>query len=173
MYFIARHTDIDCWAKHGRKGYLFIIGDEMAYSTVNHREVSAVIGDGLQQNIPTAAIVKELRERYHVFYILPQGASYGGDATILGFWRKLLGQNVLELEDPEAVCETIALAIGMTEGTIDLKAGTADLRDFGVADRTLAVVTTALANIPASLVKAKVRGRSLPGLGSRPTLIGK
>ena len=90
----------------------------------------AVIGDGLQQDIPTAAIVKELRERYHVFYILPQGASYGGDATILGFWRKLLGQNVLELEDPEAVCETIALAIGMTEGTIDLKAGTADLRDY-------------------------------------------
>ena len=32
MYFIARHTDIDCWNKHGRKGYLFIIGDEMAYA---------------------------------------------------------------------------------------------------------------------------------------------
>ena len=173
MYFIARHTDIDCWAKHGRKGYLFIIGDEMAYGAVNHREVGAVIGDGLQQDIPTAAIVKELRERYHVFYILPQGASYGGDATILGFWRKLLGQNVLELEDPEAVCETIALAIGMTEGTIDLKAGTADLKDFGVTNRTLQVVTTALASIPAGLVKAKVRGGSLPGLGARPSLIGK
>ena len=173
MYFIARHTDIDCWAKHGRKGYLFIIGDEMAYGAVSHREVNTVIGDGLEQDISTAAIVKELRERYHVFYILPQGASYGGDATILGFWRKLLGQNVLELEDPEAVCETIALAIGMTEGTIDLKAGTADLKDFGVADRTLAVVTTALASIPSGLAKAKVRGRSLPGLGARPTLIGK
>jgi hypothetical protein len=173
MYFISRHTDIDCWNKHGRKGYLFIIGDEMAYDAVSHREVGAVIGDGLQQDIRTAEIVKELRERYHVFYILPQGASYGGDSTILGFWRKLLGQNVLELEDPEAVCETIALTIGMTEGTIDLKAGAADLRDFGVADRTLAVVTTALAGIPAGLVKARVRGGSLPGLGSRPTLISK
>lgn len=164
MYFIARHTDIDCWNRHGRKGYFFIIGDEMAYPEVNRGEVRDVIGDGLQRDIPTAEIVRELRERYHVFYILPQGASYGGDAHILGFWRKLLGQNVLELEDPEAVCETIALAIGMTEGAIDLKAGTIDLKDFGVAERTLQVVTTALANLPRGLVKVKARGGLLPGL---------
>ena len=163
MYFVARHTDIDCWTKHGRKGYLFIIGDEMAYPEVDRGEVRSVIGDGLQTDIPTADIVRELRERYHVFYILPQGASYGGDATILGFWRKFFGQNVLELEDPEAVCETIALAIGMTEGTIDLKSGAADLQDLGVADRTLKVVRTALKNVPAGLLKATTRG-ALPGL---------
>jgi len=173
MYFIARHTDIDCWSKHGRKGYLFIIGDEMAYSSVNRREVGAIIGDGLQQDIPTKDIVRELRERYHVFYILPQGASYGGDATILGFWRRLLGQNVLELEDAEAVCETIALTIGMTEGVIDLKAGSGDLRDYGVADRTLQVVTSALMSIPTGLVKAKVQGGVLSGLGAKPPLADK
>jgi hypothetical protein len=166
MYFIARHTELDCWDKHGRKGYLFLIGDEMAYPAVNRREVKAVIGDGLQEDISTEDIARELRERYHVFYILPQGASYGGDAQILNFWRKLLGQNVLELEDPEAVCETIALAIGMTEGAIDLKAGTVDLRDYGVAEKTLQVVTTALANLPRGLVEARSRGSLLPGLSA-------
>jgi hypothetical protein len=109
-------------------------------------------------------MVRELKERYHVFYILPQGASYGGDRTILGFWRNLLGQNVLELEDPEAVCETIALTIGMMEGTIDLYAGADDLREFGTSDSTLKVVTTALANIPVSLTKAKTLSGLLPGL---------
>jgi len=163
MYFVARHTEIDCWNKHGRKGYFFIIGDEMAYPEVNSREVRNVIGDGLQQDIPTTAIVKELCERYNVFYILPQGASYGGDRKILDSWRKLLGQNVLELEDPDAVCETIALTIGMTEGTIDLKAGAVDLKDFGVTDRTLKVVTSALAHVPGSLAKAKSIGGLLPG----------
>jgi hypothetical protein len=167
MYFVARHTDIDCWNKHGRKGYMFMIGDEMAYPEVNRREVQRVIGDRLQQDIPTRAIVRELQERYHVFYILPQGASYGGNSTILGSWRQLLGQNVLELEDPEAVCETIALTIGMTEGSIDLKAGTTDLRDFGVADRTLKVVTTALMNVAAGSVKARVHGGLLPGLSGK------
>lgn len=164
MYFIARHTEIDCWNKRGRKGYLFIIGDEMAYPSVKRGEVRDLIGDGAERDMPTADIVRELQQRYHVFYILPQAASYGGDAKILGFWRSLLGQHVLELEDPAAVCETIALTIGMMEGTIDLYAGADDLREYGTAESTLKVVTTALANIPVSMAKAKTLSGFLPGL---------
>jgi hypothetical protein len=164
MYFIARHTEIDCWNKRGRKGYLFMIGDEMAYPSVKKREVRDLIADGAERDLPTADIVRELQQRYHVFYILPQSASYGGDPKILGFWRKLLGQNILELEDPEAVCETIALTIGMMEGTIDLYAGADDLKEFGAAEGTLKAVTTALANIPVSVTKAKTLSGFLPGL---------
>jgi hypothetical protein len=164
MYFMARHTDIDCWNKRGHKGYLFIIGDEMAYSTVKKNEVRGILGDGLERDLSTADLVRELRQRYHVFYILPKTASYGGDKTILGSWRKLLGETVLELEEAEAVCETIALTIGMMEGTADLYSGAEDLREFGSADHTLKVVTTALANIPSRMTKAKVLGRLLPGL---------
>lgn len=164
MYFIARHTEIDCWNKRGHKGYLFIIGDEMAYPSVKRREVRDLIGDGAERDMPVADIVRELQQRYHVFYILPQAASYGGDAKILGFWRSLLGQHVLELEDPAAVCETIALTIGMMEGTIDLYAGADDLREYGTAESTLKVVTTALANIPVSMTRAKTLSGFLPGL---------
>jgi hypothetical protein len=164
MYFIARHTDIDCWNKRRHKGYLFLIGDEMAYPSVKKREVRDLIGDGAQRDLPTVEIIRELQQRYHVFYILPRAASYGGDANILGFWRKLLGQHVLELEDPAAVCETIALTIGMMEGTIDLYAGADDLREYGTAESTLTVVTNALATIPVSVTKAKTVGAFLPGL---------
>ena len=164
MYFIARHTEIDCWNKRGHKGYLFIIGDEMAYPSVKRREVRDLIGDGAERDMPVADIVRELQQRYHVFYILPQAASYGGDAKILGFWRNLFGQHVLELEDPAAVCETIALTIGMMEGTIDLYAGADDLREYGAAESTLKVVTTALANIPVSMTRAKTLSGFLPGL---------
>src|ERR1700760_872648 len=45
MYFMARHTSIDCLEKRGRRGYLFIIGDEMPYPAVKPREVSAWIGN--------------------------------------------------------------------------------------------------------------------------------
>src|SRR5262245_44452644 len=31
LYFIARHTAIDCYERRGRRGYLFVIGDEMPY----------------------------------------------------------------------------------------------------------------------------------------------
>jgi hypothetical protein len=164
MYFMARHTDIDCWNVRRHKGYLFLIGDEMAYPGVNRRQVRSVIGDGLEREVPTEAIVRELRERYNVFYILPRTASYGGDPHILGFWRDLLGEHVLELDDPAAVCETIALAIGLHEGTIDLQQGAADLRDLGVDRATQKVVSTALACLPAGLVKARSISAALPGL---------
>jgi hypothetical protein len=145
----------------------------MAYPLVKRREVQQVIGDGLEKDIPLVEMVNELRRRYHVFYILPKAASYGGDREILGFWRKLLGQAVLELDDPEAVCEVIALTIGMTEGTIDLSAGIEDLREYDVAEQTLNVVTTALATLPKSLAIVKAKSGALPGLGARPLLEGK
>jgi hypothetical protein len=164
MYFLARHTEIDCWDKRGRKGYAFIIGDEMAYGFVKKNEVLQHIGDGLERDIPTAEIVQELRKRFHVFYILPKSASYGGDAQILGFWRKLLGQNVLELDAPEAVCETIALTIGMMEGSVDLAGGAHDLKEFGAADKNIRAVTAALSKIPTGLERASSLGGVLPGL---------
>ena len=37
MYFMARHTVTDCCEKRGRRGYLFIIGDELAYPQVKAR----------------------------------------------------------------------------------------------------------------------------------------
>lgn len=143
----------------------------MAYPRVNRSEANDLIGDGLEVNIPVAEMGKELRKRYHVFYLLPKGASYGGDATILKFWRGLPGQNVLELEDSEAVCEIIALAIGMMEGTIGLRAGIDDLRDCKTDEQTLRTVSKALANLPASLMTVRASGNALPGLdaaGSSP-----
>src|SRR5205823_10415699 len=39
MYFMARHTAIDCKEKRGKRGYLFVIGDETPYPHINRREV--------------------------------------------------------------------------------------------------------------------------------------
>jgi hypothetical protein len=131
MYFMARHTSIDCYDKRGRRGYLFIIGDEMPYPQVSRGQVRAIIGDDLGEPISTEAIVAELSRRYHVYYILPAGSSYVGNADVLGRWRDLLGQNVIELDDLDAVCETIGLTIGLEEGVIDLDEGLDDLADVG------------------------------------------
>src|SRR5215468_9486722 len=68
MYFMARHTTIDCFDKRGHRGYLFIIGDELPYPEVKRAEVKKIIGDDLEQNIPTPEIVGELKRRYDVYY---------------------------------------------------------------------------------------------------------
>jgi hypothetical protein len=133
MYFMARHTAIDCHEKRGQRGYLFLIGDEMAYPGVKAHEVRTVLGDSLQENLALADVLAEVTRTWDTYYILPAGASYAGDTEVLGFWRGLLGQNVIELADLDAVCETIALTIGLGEDAVDLEEGVADLGDVGSA----------------------------------------
>jgi hypothetical protein len=159
LYFMARHTAADCYDKRGKRGYLFIIGDEMAYPQVKRGEVSAVIGDGLQADVDLAALVAQVTARWDTYYILPAGASHVGNPRVLGFWRRLLGQNVIELADLDAVCETIALTVGLGEDTISLDGGLADLGDVGSGAGS--AVSKALAVIGAG--HARLELAALPG----------
>jgi hypothetical protein len=147
MYFMARHTSLDCHAKRGRRGYLFIIGDEMAYPRIKAREVREVIGDELTDDLPLRRIVAEVRRTYDTYYLLPAGSTYARDARVLGFWRDLLGQNAIELDDLAAVCETIALTVGLGEEAVDLDQGLDDLREVG--SEAAATVSKALARVGA------------------------
>lgn len=167
LYFFARHTATDCWEQRRERGYLFLIGDEMPYRTVKPDEVRRVIGDALEAPIPVADVAREVEERYHVFYLLPRGASHGGDPEILGAWRRLLGQRVLELDDPADICETIALTIGLTEGATTLDDGLGHLRDLGASDHTVRDVATALRSLPAGRAVARA-AVALPGLAPAP-----
>ena len=145
VYFVARHTAIDCHEKRGHKGYLFTIGDEKPYDVVRRQQVAEHIGDKLERDIPVKQIVRELETRYEYFHIIPANTSHGASADVQGRWRELLGERVLLLDDETAVCETIALAIGLCEGTVlDLATGAADLVQAGYDSHSTGVATTAL-----------------------------
>ncbi|MDP4509578.1 hypothetical protein [Nonomuraea turcica] len=131
MYFMARHTSIDCLEKRGKRGYLFIIGDEMPYLRLSARAARDVIGDRVPGRMPVEQIADELLTKYDTYFVVPRGASHAGDRDVLGIWRHLLGQNVLELDDLGAVCETIALTIGLGEDAIDLDEGLNHLSELG------------------------------------------
>ena len=173
LYFMARHTSIDCWEKRGRKGYLFLIGDEMAYASVNRQQVATHIGDGLQENIPLRQIIAEVQRRYNFFFIFPRNASHGLDTHIQNFWRDLLGQNVIFLDDENAVSETIALTIGLTEDAINLAEGEDDLSSAGASGSAIKAAAQALhsyAREKRSL--ATLSGSTLPGLVSNDATNG-
>jgi hypothetical protein len=162
-YAMARHTALDSVAKRGRRGYLFLIGDEMNYPRVSARQIRDVLGDPRAESVRTEAVYAELRRLYDVYFILPAAASYGGDPEVLDHWRRLLGQNVIELDDPGSVCETIALVVGLGEGAIDLDEGLADLADVG---------SDAATTVGKALTAVRTRGSVvstsagvLPGLG--------
>lgn len=142
-YFLARHTATDAWTKRGRKGYVFLIGDEMSKPRLRARHIREVIGDDVYDDLDPASVYRELQERWEVFYILPRQTYYYDDPQVRDHWRGLLGERVLFLEDPTAVCDLIAVTVGMLEDVVDLGDGLADLSDVGA--ETATVVGKALA----------------------------
>jgi len=130
LYFMARHTAHDHYDKRGKKGYIFLFGDEKPYGMVRQAEVKTLFGDDIEADIPVADIVRECEERYHVFYVQPKMTSHWQEEKILNVWRELINpEQVLLLEDPSKICELIVATVTLLEGQADLD----DLRADNVA----------------------------------------
>lgn len=173
FYFLARHTSIDCWEKRGEKGYVFFIGDEQPYPKVNADQVAFLIGDNIQQ-MTIEEIIAELQEKYNVFFIIPNEpggglSSYVGDTRISGRWKELLNENVLFLDKTDAICETIALTIGLMEGRTDLEGAVADLEAFGVSKGAITSASKAVASVSHTEILIKAEGK-LPSSGRKATV---
>jgi hypothetical protein len=147
LYFMARHTAIDCHEKRGQCGYLFVIGDEIPYPSVKRQEVERLIGDGLQANIPVEALMTELQRTYEVYHVLPRMTHHWNNPAVHRRWAELLGQNALRLEDPAAICELIASTIGLAEGKVDLEQIADDLCEAGVSGAAARAVRKSLADV--------------------------
>lgn len=122
LYFYARHTVHDHWEKRGKKGYLFLFGDEKSFGFVRKAQVKQIFGDDIPKDIPVASIVAECQERYHVFYVLPNMTSYYNSEDHRNYWRELLGaEYMLLLNDPNKICELIVSTVTMFEENASLE----------------------------------------------------
>lgn len=148
-YFAARHTSCDCIEKRGKKGYLFIIGDEQPYPTVYAEYVRHWFNDAEAGDISTEDMFAEVAQLYHVFVILPVGSSYGD--RYKPEWQELVGpENVIVLDKPEAAAEVIATQIGMCEGTTNVASLHRDLADVGTSAALVPVIAGAVRNVHAN-----------------------
>ena len=147
LYFLARKTAIDCYEKRGKRGYAFLIGDEKPYRRVKRREVEDVFGDKLEADIPIRKIIKEAREKYEIYYILPNMTSYYRDPRIVKCWQGLLGQNVLRLDNPAGISELIGSTIGLAEAAISWSGLSSELRGAGASRKVAKAVCSALAPV--------------------------
>ena len=71
LYFAARHTEMDCWVKRKKRGYLLMTGDENPYPRVSKQQASALIGDANADDIPIASIVRVVSETFQPFFLVP------------------------------------------------------------------------------------------------------
>ena len=70
-YYAAKKTEVDAIDTRGQKGFCFITGDEAPYPAVSKAEVKRIIGDTLEDDIPTAEIFADLQARYNTYFIFP------------------------------------------------------------------------------------------------------
>jgi hypothetical protein len=147
LYFMAHHTALDCLEKRGKRGYLFVIGDEAPYPRVKRREVRKYIGDRPQADIPVAEVLAEVERAYDTYFVLPKMTMYWNNKAVHRRWVELLGQKVLRLEEPAGICELIASTIGLAEGKVDLDDLADDLTEAGSSATVARAVGSALVQV--------------------------
>lgn len=153
-YYMAHHTATDAFEKRNKKGYLFLIADEITHD-LSPQVVKDVFGVGEPLgDLSLKGLATALQEKWEVFILLIDNFS----AKMQGshkFYSDYFGNDhILVVEDPDSIAETIGLAVGTMEGSIDLDEGIDDLASNGSSALAIRSATRAvgplrnLANAP-------------------------
>ena len=158
FYVLAQHTDIDCWNKRKKKGYLFMTGDERPYNVVSRHQIEALIGTKLDDDIPIEEVVAAAAENYNLFFLIPD-LQRRRDCE--DEWRKLLGDHVICMESPEDTCAVAAAIVGLTERALGGVDDAVDaLKKNGVSRGRVAEVVRAIRPFASLLDKNPAAGMS-------------
>ncbi len=115
FYVMAQHTDMDCWVKRRKRGYLFVTGDELPYPAVSRRHVEALIGEQLDEDIPIEEVIAAAAETCHLFFLIPDAQRR---RRCEPRWRELLGDHVICMASPDDACAVAAGIVALTEKAV-------------------------------------------------------
>ncbi|MCB9296170.1 MAG: hypothetical protein H6559_24080 [Lewinellaceae bacterium] len=141
----GRHTSIDCFEKRDTKGFLFTVGDECSWESIDAGALKALMGYEETETLTARGLLAEAQRMYHVFHIHINETSYRDNPHVISYWRDLLGQNFLILDDHRGLAELIASTVALYQGAA-LETVTA-----GFDSSTAANVKRALARVSAGV----------------------
>lgn len=150
LYYAATHTVTDAWEKRNKKGHLFLIADEKQVP-IDNRDVAGVIGDSqpLLEDLSSESIARAVTEKWNVWVLLIDNAAARMQRSE-EFYTKLFGRkNVLIVEDPQTIAETIAAVVGFSEGT-DITTIREDLGEAAGKEVAVSVTKTLDTHVHAS-----------------------
>lgn len=105
-YFAAFHTVTDAWEKRKEKGFLFTVGDEPCLRNLPSKVVGEIMGKESQTSFSDQELLNLAREKYHVYHLHIMEGSAGKSS--LGYWKELLGENCIVVEDHQDVSKVVA-----------------------------------------------------------------
>lgn len=146
-YFAGKHTSIDCFEKRGKKGFLFTIGDEASHRLFSAEDQIKIFGYELAEDVTDKQMLEMAERMYHVFHIHCNETSYKNDQDILNYWKDLLGERLIIMDDYKMVSEIIATTVAVMNGvSIDTVTATFD-------SNTAEAVKTALIKVNTDISK--------------------
>lgn len=161
IYAAARHTVMDCYEKRGRKGYLFVTGDEPHLGRCKASVVKRVFGTDIGTDIPMAKLVTEAGKKFHIFFLIPDQQRRTNCERP---WRDVLGDNVICMEDPKDTCAVMATLIGLTEGRLaDLDAAAKKLEELGRSATQVGRIIRAVEPYASSIGIVEASAETEPG----------
>ena len=111
----AFHTQLDSFDKRGKKGFLFTIGDEPCLNNLSSSAVRELIGSG-ERSYTAEELLNEAKKMYNVYHLHVTETS-SGKASI-GYWKSLMGQNCIEINDTHQLPKIISDTILSHEDTV-------------------------------------------------------
>ena len=142
FYTLAQHTDLDCWVKRKKRGYLMMTGDELPYPAVSRHQIESLFGEHLDEDLPIEEVIAAAAETYHLFFLIPDLKRRKGCERR---WRELLGDHVICMESPEDTCAVAAALVGLTEGRLaDIDALASALSADGMSRERVGAVVRAV-----------------------------
>ncbi len=159
-YYTIAHTVTDAWEKRHKKGYYFMIADEVPL-TITDIMVEKYIGDGEPiVDLKTEELAKKLQEQWDVYVLLidnmtaKQQRSYKKYSDLFG------SSHIIVVENPDTIAEVIGLTIGVGEGNLaGIEEAEADLVEVGVSVHDAQKALSAVK----SLIKSNAGGKVVKG----------
>jgi hypothetical protein len=142
--FAATKVRADAIEKRGKKGYIFTVGDEPIHDGMTKDEIQKFLGITVEKDMSALEIMRMVDREWEVFHIalVNEGFCRYGRDKVLSSWKAILPERTIQLEDVNALAETVVSLIQVTEG-----ANAADVASSWSGSTALAVAN-AIGGLP-------------------------
>jgi hypothetical protein len=116
-YFAKFRTRVDCFAKRGRKGFIFTIGDEEITPGLSASAIQRAMGGEVLKGGSAQEMYDLIYPEWNVFHIVIREGNNGKFPPTKTSWDEVLGaQHVIPLDDHTKLGETIVSVLELSAG---------------------------------------------------------
>lgn len=111
-YFAQNKTKIDSYDRHGKKGFIFTMGDDGMPTKLTRGEIKRVFGIDPECDVKTEDLLDQVNRKYEVFHLMlmqgsTMGRNNGRDEQKQRYMKGLLGERAIPVNDYTKIPEII------------------------------------------------------------------